>query len=95
MKTNNTKTNQYLIICLIKIILFFENSFLIYYIVGICMKSRITWIVRLCSILLILLIVLPQSNIDCTGDAMCIKGKITNIVDGDTVDVGENQYVYH
>lgn len=55
------------------------------------MKSRIGWIVGLCSIPLILLIVMPQSNIDCTGDAICIKGKITNIVDGSKLDVGEQQ----
>ena len=49
MKTNSTKTNQYLIICPIEIILFFENSFLINYIVGKCMKSRIKmdrWIIQ-------------------------------------------------
>ena len=51
----------------------------------------ISWIVGLCSIPLILLIVMPQSNIDCTGDAMCIKGKIDNIVDGDTLDIGEKR----
>ena len=55
------------------------------------MKSRISWIVGLCSISLILLIIMPQSNIDCTGNAMCIKGKITNIVDGDTLDVEEKR----
>ncbi len=55
------------------------------------MKSKISWIVGLCSIPLILLIVIPQSNIDCTGDAMCIKGKISNIVDGDTLDVGKHR----
>ena len=91
MKTNSTKTNQYLILCHNKIRPFFENSFLIKYIVGNCMKSKISWIVGLCSIPLILLIVMPQSNIDCTGDAMCIKGKIDNIVDGDTIDVGEKR----
>ena len=55
------------------------------------MKSKISWIVGLCSIPLILLIVIPQSNIDCTGDAMCIKGKISKIIDGDTLDVGEKR----
>ena len=91
MKTSNTKTIQYLMICHYKIRPFFENSFLINYIVVNCMKSRISWIVGLCSIPLILLTVIPQSNIDCTGNAMCIKGKISKIADGDTLDVGEKR----
>ena len=55
------------------------------------MRSWLIWIIGLCSIPLILFIVMPHSNIDCTGDAMCIKGKITDIVDGGKLDVGEQQ----
>lgn len=66
MKTNSVKTNRYLIMCPIEVRFFFENSFLINYIVDNCMKSRIRWIVGLCSIPLILLTIMPQSNIDCT-----------------------------
>ena len=51
------------------------------------MKSKITLIVAICSVPLILLVVIPQTNIDCSGDAMCLKGKVTKIVDGDTIDV--------
>ena len=55
------------------------------------MISKMSIIVGLCSIPLILLIVTPQANTDCTGDALCIKGKVTKIVDGDTLDVGDNR----
>ena len=34
-----------------------------------------------------MLIVIPQTNVDCSGDASCIKGKIKNIVDGDTIEI--------
>ena len=55
------------------------------------MIRRLLLIIGLISIPLILLMVLPQTNIDCGGDAMCITGKITNIVDGDTIDVGDTR----
>jgi len=55
------------------------------------MISRISILVILCSIPLILIIITPQTNIDCTGNALCLKGKITKIVDGDTIDVGETR----
>ena len=51
------------------------------------MISRISVIVALCSIPLILIIIIPQTDIDCAGNAMCIKGKITNIEDGNTIEV--------
>ena len=54
------------------------------------MISKITIIVALCSIPLILLVV-PQTNIDCSGDAICLKGKITKIVDGDTIDIDDTR----
>jgi len=44
-----------------------------------------------CSIPLILIIVTPQTNIDCTGNAMCVKGKITEILDGGTILVDGTQ----
>lgn len=55
------------------------------------MISKIAIIVVLCSIPLILLVVIPQTNIDCSGDATCLKGKITKIVDGDTIDVDDTR----
>ena len=55
------------------------------------MISKIAIIVALCSIPLILLVVVPQTNIDCSGDAICLKGKITKIVDGDTIDVNDTR----
>ena len=48
-------------------------------------------IVALGSIFLILIIVIPWTNTDCSGKAMCLKGKITNIVNGDTIDVGDTR----
>ena len=55
------------------------------------MKSKISFIVAMCSIPLILIIVIPQTNIDCTGNAMCLKGKITGILDGDTILVDDTE----
>ena len=55
------------------------------------MIRRLPLIIGLISIPLILLMVVPQTNIDCGGNAMCITGKITNIVDGDTIDVGDTR----
>ena len=51
------------------------------------MVTKLPWIVALCSIPLIMLIVIPQNNVDCSGDASCIKGKIINIVNGDTIEI--------
>ena len=51
------------------------------------MVPKLSLIIALCSIPLILIIVIPQTNTDCSGNAMCLKGKITNIIDGDTIDV--------
>ena len=55
------------------------------------MISKISIVVLLCSIPLMFIILTPQTALDCTGDALCLKGKITNIVDGDTIDVGETR----
>ena len=55
------------------------------------MKSKISFIIAICSIPLILIIVIPQTNIDCTGNAMCLKGKITGIFDGDTILVDDTE----
>ena len=55
------------------------------------MMPKLSIVVAICAVPLILLIVTPQVNTDCTGSAMCLKGKITNIVDGDTLDVGDNR----
>lgn len=55
------------------------------------MIRRLPLIIGLISIPLILLMVVPQTNIDCGGNAMCITGKITHIVDGDTIDVGNTR----
>lgn len=54
------------------------------------MAFKIIWIVALCSVPLILLIVIPQSNIECSGDALCLKGKVTRVIDGDTMVVGDD-----
>lgn len=51
------------------------------------MVPKLSLIIALCSIPLILIIVIPQTNTGCSGNAMCLKGKITNIIDGDTIDV--------
>ena len=51
------------------------------------MVTKLPLIVALCSIPLIMLIVIPQTNVDCSGDASCLKGKITNIVNGDTIEI--------
>ena len=51
------------------------------------MVTKLPLIVVLCGIPLIMLIVIPQNNIDCSGDASCLKGKITNIVDGNTIEI--------
>ena len=53
------------------------------------MIPKLSIIVILGSIFLILVFVIPWTNIDCSGNALCIKGKITNIVNGDTIDVGD------
>lgn len=55
------------------------------------MISKISIVVLLCSIPLMVIILTPQTSLDCTGDALCLKGKITNIVDGDTIDLGETR----
>jgi len=55
------------------------------------MISKISVIVALCSIPLMFIILTPQTDLDCSGNALCLKGKITNIVDGDTLDVGETR----
>ncbi|MFQ5497887.1 MAG: thermonuclease family protein, partial [Nitrosopumilus sp.] len=55
------------------------------------MKSKISLIIAMCSIPLILLIVTPQTNIDCAGNAMCLKGKIAEILDGETILVEDTQ----
>ncbi len=55
------------------------------------MIPKILIIAGLCSISLVLITaasVLPAST-ECIGEAMCLKGKITEIIDGDTVDVGD------
>jgi micrococcal nuclease len=52
---------------------------------------KVSVIVAICSIPLILIIIIPQTDIDCTGNAMCLKGKVTKIVDGDTLDVGDTR----
>ena len=53
------------------------------------MIPKVSVIVVLCSIPLILIIIIPQTEIDCQGTAMCLKGKVTKIIDGDTLDVGD------
>ena len=55
------------------------------------MIPKLSVIVGLGSIFLILIIVIPWENTDCSGNAICLKGKITNIVNGDTVDVGDTR----
>jgi micrococcal nuclease len=55
------------------------------------MIPKISVIVAICSIPLILIILIPEAEIDCTGDAMCLKGKVTKIIDGDTLDVGDTR----
>ncbi|MFQ5781605.1 MAG: thermonuclease family protein [Nitrosopumilus sp.] len=52
------------------------------------MILKLPLIIALFSIPLIL-IVIPHTNIDCSGNAMCLKGKISNIIDGNTIDVGD------
>lgn len=56
-----------------------------------CVIPKLSIIIALCSIPLILIIVIPQTNTDCSGNALCLKGKITNIIDGDTIDVGDTR----
>ena len=53
------------------------------------MIPKVSVIVALCGIPLILIIIIPQTDIDCTGNAMCLKGKVTKIVDGESLDVGD------
>ncbi len=53
------------------------------------MIPKIQLIIALCSIPLILIIIIPQTNIECLGKELCLKGKITNIIDGNTLDVGD------
>jgi len=55
------------------------------------MIPKLSLIIALCSIPLILIIVIPQTNTDCSGNAMCLKGKITNIIDGDTIDIEDTR----
>ena len=55
------------------------------------MIPKLSVIVALGSIFLILIFVIPWTNTDCSGNAMCLKGKITNIVNGDTIDVGDTR----
>ena len=55
------------------------------------MISKVSVIVLLCSIPLMFIILTPQTELDCNGNAICLKGKITNVVDGDTIDVGETR----
>ena len=55
------------------------------------MISKLSIIIALCSVPLILFIVTPQTNTDCSGDALCLKGKITQIIDGDTLDVDDTR----
>ena len=55
------------------------------------MRFKVAWAAVLCSIPLIIFSVMPQSGTDCSGSALCIKGKITGIVDGDTLDVGQDR----
>ena len=57
------------------------------------MIVKLPLIVALCSIPLIMLIVLPQNNIDCSGDASCLKGKITDIVNGYTIETDDSVVV--
>ena len=54
------------------------------------MIAKLPLIVALCSIPLIMLIILPQNNIDCSGDASCLKGKITSIVNGHTIETEDS-----
>ena len=54
------------------------------------MIANLPLIVALCSIPLIMLIILPQNNIDCSGDASCLKGKITNVVNGYTIETEDS-----
>ncbi|MGH1569127.1 MAG: thermonuclease family protein [Nitrosopumilus sp.] len=53
------------------------------------MIPKVSLIVALCSIPLVFIIITPQTDVDCQGNAMCLKGKVTKIVDGDTLDVGD------
>lgn len=55
------------------------------------MISKLSVIIALGAIFLILIMVVPWTNTDCSGNAICIKGKITNIVNGDTIDVGDTR----
>ena len=57
------------------------------------MISKFSAIVALVSIFLILIIVIPWTNTDCSGNAMCLKGKISNIIDGNTIDVGDTRVI--
>ena len=54
------------------------------------MIAKLPLIIVLCSIPLIMLIVLPQNNTDCSGDASCLKGKITDIVNGYTIETDDS-----
>ena len=54
------------------------------------MIAKLPLIVAMCSIPLIVLIILPQNNIDCSGDATCLKGKITDVVNGYTIETEDS-----
>ena len=36
---------------------------------------------------------MPQNNIDCSGEASCLKGKITSIIDGNTIEIENTSIV--
>ncbi len=55
------------------------------------MVSKFSLFFVLGVISIVLIIVIPQTNTDCSGNAICLKGKITHIVDGDTIDVGDTR----
>ena len=57
------------------------------------MIAKLPLIVALCSIPLIILLILPQNNIDCSGDASCLKGKITDVVNGYTIETKDSVIV--
>ena len=54
------------------------------------MIAKLPLIVALCSVPLIMLIILPQNNVDCSGEASCLKGKIKDIVNGNTVETEDS-----
>ena len=55
------------------------------------MISKILLIITICSVPLILLIVMPQTDTDCSGDATCLKGKITDIIEGNVMVVNDTR----